>query len=252
MTHDINRLSDVLKKQNNSIVNLIASMQEKLIFPTLYDSQLGKLIIQIKEYGNQLQNVFEQIPQSLLLLAKYGWYLDYDSDISLPNELKDLIQKGKIDEVNEQLTSHYRKEFNNVISSLSTRHESRSAILEQIQTAHNTKQYFLAIPCILTQIDGICTDFTKKKFFMKDDKYLPLVTKEIISIGNLTSETFLSPLLNQTPIMAHESRLNSFPVDLNRHRILHGVDVTYGSEMNSLKCISLLKYVSDILVNISK
>jgi hypothetical protein len=100
---------------------------------------------------------------------------------------------------------------------------------------------------------GICFDFTKKKFFIKNRKtYLPEVTQELEKSSGSFAELYLSPIKNQTPIMAREEDLEKFPCRLNRHEIMHGINVTYGSRLNCLKVLSLLKYVSDLLVHIDE
>jgi hypothetical protein len=45
------------------------------------------------------------------------------------------------------------------------------------------------------------------------------------------------------PISANQQERKIYPEVLNRHEILHGVDVAYPSKRNSLKAISLLAYL---------
>lgn len=65
-------------------------------------------------------------------------------------------------------------------------------------------------------------------------------------------DLFLSPIKNQTPIMVREVDIRKYPCTLNRHEVLHGVNVNYGTEVNSLKCMSLLIYISDLLVELDE
>jgi len=62
-----------------------------------------------------------------------------------------------------------------------------------------------------------------------------------------TDEIFMRPLMTNKPVFSHEKDLDSFPCKLNRHAILHGQDPDYGTEINSLKSISLLVYISDLV-----
>jgi hypothetical protein len=150
------------------------------------------------------------------------------------------------------LIKYFTDRFDKIIKGLCERHLERKEIFRQIETAHKNELYFVSIPSILTQVDGISYDYTKKMFFLKDKKndYLPQIAGEITKISRLSMSTFLTPLTNQTPIMAHESILDEFPINLNRHNILHGIDKDFGNKKNSLKCISLLKYLSDILAEL--
>jgi hypothetical protein len=220
----------------------------------IFNSPLFEQIKKISSLSERIKEVIEKTPQALLLLAEYGWYIDYDSDFSLPVDLAELIENEQIEKLDEYLIAYYRDKFDTIIEELQHRHPKRKEIISQIASSYKNKNYFVVIPCILAQIDGVANDFTNKKFFLKDknNNYLPQVTAEITKISESTLESFLSPLTNQTPIIAHESNLNNFPVTLNRHTILHGIDIDYGNEKNCLKCISLLKYLSDILLEIDK
>jgi len=51
------------------------------------------------------------------------------------------------------------------------------------------------------------------------------------------------------PISASEHERGDAFVGLNRHQVLHGESTQYGTEMNSLKAISLLNYVAHILTD---
>lgn len=57
----------------------------------------------------------------------------------------------------------------------------------------------------------------------------------------------LSPLAQTLPIGASENeRYKGFPA-LNRHTVLHGESLDYGSKTNSFKAISLINYVAHVL-----
>jgi hypothetical protein len=84
----------------------------------------------------------------------------------------------------------------------------------------------------------------------KNNKYLPEVTSELEKSAETFLDLYLSPLQNQTPIMVREQDVSKFPCHLNRHEILHGISTDYGTEINSLKVISLLKYISDLITDL--
>lgn len=205
-----------------------------------------------KEIGNRLKEYEEKTPDYLLLIAQNGWYLEFDCEMKLPSEIAKDFETDKSDVANKKMTEYYTENLNRIFKELSSRHINRKEIFEQILSGFNKGEYYTIIPCILSQVDGICFDFTKKKFFIKekDNKYLPQISSELEkSVGNFVA-IYLSPLRNQTPIMAQEKQISEFPCKLNRHEILHGINTDYGTKENSLKVISLLKYISDLLVEI--
>jgi len=68
-----------------------------------------------------------------------------------------------------------------------------------------------------------------------------------IYVDQITNDTFmaaiLSPLAEILPINASENERPRNFNGLNRHMVLHGESLDYGSKVNSLKAISLINYV---------
>ena len=60
-------------------------------------------------------------------------------------------------------------------------------------------------------------------------------------------KNFIVPMSEPTAINDHSSNLEKFPIRLNRHEILHGMDANYGTKLNSVKIISFLSYINDVL-----
>ena len=59
--------------------------------------------------------------------------------------------------------------------------------------------------------------------------------------------TLLSPLAQTLPIGASEHERPEDFNELNRHMVLHGESLDYGTKINSLKAISLINYVAHVL-----
>lgn len=207
-----------------------------------------------KEIGERLKEYTQKTPEYFLLIAQHGWFIDLESELTLPAIVAHRIQEKKVDEAIELLVDYYKTNSGVIFKTLIKRHYNRKEILQNIRKSYEEGNHILLIPALLTQVDGICFDFTKKKFFIKEKKnekykFLPEVIAELErSAGNFL-KLYLSPLQNQTPIMASEQDIDKFPCKLNRHEVLHGISTDYGTEINSLKVISLLKYVSDLLTD---
>jgi hypothetical protein len=244
--------TEQIKNTHTELIKNIAKVNESFKNLNRINAELFQDFSKHISYiGKLIKENCEKTPHSLLLLSRYGWYLDFSCDIWLPNELSKCLEDNESEKVDEYLINYYSKNLEFIFEELSNQHPTRRIILNEILSAHNQKMYFVTIPCILTQVDGICFDITAKKYFLKDksNKWLPEIAAEFSNISNSVVEMYLSPIFSQNPINAHKSDLNNYPIQLNRHTIIHGVDLNYGNERNSLKCISLLKYVSDILSN---
>jgi hypothetical protein len=246
ITQQFTRINDSI----NKIKNIIP--QPKLInFPAFEQAQR---LDRIRENINLFNKM---IPEYLVDIASYGWFLDFQTELHLPRTLANYIKNNEIKELDTYLIKYYTDEFEEKINNLSKSHPKRLKIFNELKIAHDNEYFNLGIPLILSQIDGICYDYTKKLFFIKNKKnennpYLPEVSNELTVISGEFLKAFLSPFLHKTPISAREQDLESFPTAFNRHRILHGKDTDFGTKINFLKAFSLLSYCEDTLAQIHK
>ena len=61
------------------------------------------------------------------------------------------------------------------------------------------------------------------------------------------STIFLEAIISDSPINIYEEKIEILPIKFNRHEIMHGIDVKYGTEKNFWKTFSLLFFVSELL-----
>jgi archaellum component FlaC len=247
---------ELQKKQEHFLLNFRKSFENiNSIYASIpkFENPILKHLDVFKEIGERLKIYTEKTPEHLLLIAQQGWFIDLESELNLPSRVAYKIQDREFDDADALLIDYYNENLDLIFERLVNRHPNRKEILVQIMKAYRDKSYSMLIPVVLTQVDGICFDFTKAKFFIKERKnYLPQVTSEIEKLAGNFLDIYLSPLQNQTPIMAREQDISLFPCHLNRHEILHGINTEYGSEINSLKVISLLKYISDLLTDLDE
>ena len=104
------------------------------------------------------------------------------------------------------------------------------------------------MPIFLIQADGICQEILKLSPYGardREDKLIPYVRP-------LVSDTFQAAALHLTqslPLTATARERGQNFTQLNRHQVLHGESVDYGTCVNSLKAISFLNYVSFALTD---
>jgi len=206
----------------------------------------------LSDLGKSLVKVYTETPDNLLNISRYGWFLDFNCEMKYSFELNELIKKDRYDLAEKSLVEYYTENLKSIFQTISERHSNRKKIFEQVERSYEQEFYYLAIPIIFSQIDGICYDLTSKKFFIKNKKYLPEVYPKLEELHNGITDLFLTPIKNSTPFNAWEKEIDKFPFKLNRHEILHGVDTEYGNKTNFLKCISMLKYISDLIIRIDR
>ncbi|HCG6866187.1 TPA: hypothetical protein NJ279_004694 [Vibrio parahaemolyticus] len=213
-----------------------------------YQESLSGIITPALE---EFQRSFEELPhktqEALLLLAQHGWYLDFN--MSLPSlwKIKTAISRGENDDVEKALVEYFESQLNEIENSFNSQFPHRSHIITSAFKAHRRGEYFLSIPVLLAQTDGICKEVVDQYLFMKKDKK----PQTAIYVEQIAADTYkaalLSPLASSTPIGASQyEREDGFNL-LNRHMVLHGESLDYGSKVNGLKAISLINYVSQAL-----
>lgn len=229
----------------------------------LIESRISIINPAIKEQADRLLRIQESIdrfnenlPGYLVSIANYGWYLDLQTDSNLSVRLANYIEDKELENVDNYLIEYYSSSFEIIITKLSANHPQRQKIFTEIKIAYENEYYNLAIPLILSQIDGVCYDYTKKLFFIKNKKheknpYLPKVANELVVLNGEFFKAFLSPFFNDAPLFAREENLELFPTAFNRHRVLHGLDTDFGTKINCLKALSLLSYCDDVLSRIT-
>lgn len=152
--------------------------------------------------------------------------------------------------------SHFEGRLDAIEDALVAELPRREKILRQAFAAHRRGDYELSVPVLLIQADGACVDLTDHHFFQKSrNSQLPEVAAHIAATQDAGSAMFLRPISLELPINASEKARERIAAErgwpawneLNRHQVLHGESVDYGTRLNSLKAISLLNYLVSFL-----
>jgi hypothetical protein len=187
--------------------------------------------------------------EALLLLGSHGWFMDFEWTMPQLWALKDALLEGDMTEAENELVEHFEGRLDTIEKSLAEKFPHRAHILRAALGAHRRKEYELSIPVLLAQTDGICKEIANRYLFIREKTR----TKPEISI--YVEQTFadafkislLSPLCIILPIGASQKERLPDANLLNRHAVLHGESLTYGTQINSLKAVSLINYVANVL-----
>lgn len=200
-----------------------------------------------------VQTIVRDLPdhmrRSLTVLAANGWYADGDFGAGAIGELARTLNAGDLDSVDTQLIDDYRQRLPTVKAVLFERYPLRAKLLAAAFAAHERGEYELSVPAFLTHADGICHDVTRKMLFTRNK------TTRAPEVGqyaeNFAADAFsyavFSPLTAIHPIAASERERPAGFRGLNRHQVLHGISLDYGTELNGFKAISLLSYLAWVL-----
>ncbi len=176
---------------------------------------------------------FEEIDR---VFAKYGWYIPRFIEMKIAFHILELFEEEKTEEANKILIKYFKQNLKEIQADLIRLHPDRANIINEAFLAHKKRLYFSSTILFLSQADGICDSiiFTESKLKkLKNKKGSHHIVNVLLESNSLTS--YYNPI----------TKNSNFFSDLNRHGVVHGVSNDYGTELNSLKALSLLSCVDD-------
>lgn len=244
------------KKQIDEAMEPMRQMQEKLAkdFSSIvaqvheFQGNLNSWIVPaFKEIAESWRKLPERTQNALIILGAHGWYLDLEMPLPGLWELEKALVNGDADDAEQALVEYFRERTPEIERSLIKNFPHRAKILRSAFLAHSRGEYDLSVPVFLAQTDGICQELIGTELFRKR-KGVPFTAAYI---ETLTMDSYrmalLHPLSVTLPISASKHERDDKFVGLNRHQVLHGESTEYGTELNSLKAISLLNYLAQVL-----
>jgi hypothetical protein len=156
-----------------------------------------------------------------------------------------MIRAGRAEECELELEKHYEEELPTIRDLLFSQFPKRKAFLEEAFKLHDEGRYVSAIPLFLIQSDGIGQSIFGASPISKGKKSRADLEKWINQrvLGGWALDGFWRCILQILPINADSDKLDVYNDPLNRHGVLHGLDLTYPSRRNSFKAIAWLQYV---------
>jgi hypothetical protein len=190
-----------------------------------------------KQFQESFQKLGEQLPESLKELASHGWYISADSPIFESLELTRELRSGNSNKVDQHMSIFYEGNLQIIIRRLKRDYPERSKILIEAAKTHRQKLYFASTSLFLIIADGLCNGTLYKTKGKKSH-----LKKQL---GNKNISGFLDVITEENAIDIPHAKKQKYPSSLNRHGVLHGLDIDYGTRLNSLKALSLLVFISD-------
>ncbi len=241
---NLQRLADTVRLAQGVIPDLSHLSKQIIDFQRKIEESISPAFL-------DLQRGFKELPsrtqEALLLLGQHGWYLDPDMSLPALWELKDALASGNVVEAESALSQYFEGRCDEIEKSISTKFPHRSAVISAAFSAHRRGEYLLSIPVLLAQTDGICKEIVNEYLFMKKDKKPSTAAYVATVAADSFMAALLSPLSHSLPIgLSEKERPPGFSA-LNRHLVLHGESLDYGTKENSLKSVSLVNYVAHVL-----
>lgn len=214
----------------------------------------NELIKELKRQNKfRLKNL---VNQRLNILTKEGYYLsDYflgKLDLAYLNIILsdwDNIDKSEFNSKLKELIETNALKIQKEISGILTK---RKEVIECIFELYKSKNYIAIIPLILSQVDGIMKEITNGNagFYMaypekskQNPNQLKYLDKELYV--NFLSEYEQLNVENRNDYELFGRNISDM-TKFNRHTILHGESCEYANELNSIKAMLLLAFITEI------
>ncbi len=196
----------------------------------------GKLVILEDDF---FEKSARKRAETSIELAKWGWYPTPYAKVG--GNLRKLQQQNDINtffmkrnreclDENKQYCLQHAKE--------------RTGVLEAAFRLHHAGEYYGAIPIFLAQAEGVFNEEFKRSIFNNKSRSYEKINEirkfdEGVFFDAFLSSTFVKNQIGADKSICSDAQKQRGP---NRNGIMHGDvrHVDYGSEINSLKSISLL------------
>lgn len=206
----------------------------------------GKFAEDVAAIASSFDRLPAQLREALIAMNQCGWYLDLEMDMPQLLRFKEALEEGREKDGESEMVRHFDGRIDNIRAELIQSYPHRREILDAAFDAHLNGQHLVSIPVLLAQVDGICFDVVNAHFFMGKDRSRVVAYATELA-GTELARAFLAPLESgMTVALSQKSRPEGFN-GLNRHMVLHGESIDYGTKENGLRAISLLNYISQSL-----
>jgi hypothetical protein len=182
------------------------------------------------------------------LLAQEGWFCDIgETEKEYLTFMKEVFFYHEVSELSGIFKEYYGSHLDLIEARLASMYPERARFISEAFGAHRTEKYMFSIPVFLSLADGITYLKTGEAcLFTSSDRQPKLkqtqFMKDLIEESQLI-EAMLSAVTNFSAINKPE-KIDDNRFSLNRHTILHGKNLEYDTELNSLKVISLVNYLA--------
>ena len=233
------KIDDTLQTYREPLDNLAKC------FSSMLDN-VSRITIPLSE--TLVKGISKTLSERYQLLAAEGWFCDIgETEEEYSTFMKEVFFYHEISELSDTFKEYHNSHLDLIEQRLLRMYPERNRFIAEAFIAHRTGKYMFSIPIFLSLADRITYLKTGDAcLFTSSDKQPKIkqtqFMKDLID-ESLLIEAMLSAVTNFSAINKPE-KIDNNKFFLNRHTILHGKNLDYDTEMNSLKVISLLNYLA--------
>jgi len=172
----------------------------------------------------------------------HGWFLDMEFPAASSWQIAEWYDAGEVERANWILAAYYRKRCVLIRTELTEAYPKRAVLIRRAFRMHFARDYDISVPLLLIQADGICkATFGQQLFSVRGNGMAVKKAVETRKVDWAWS-AWIEPFRVRLPIAVYRRTANF----LHRHLVLHGESLDSGTEISSLKAISLLSFLHGI------
>ena len=194
---------------------------------------------------SQFRGILSIDKNALEILMTHGWYLNPNLSLAQLDLLIKAFDEDPV-EASAMLAEQLDSTLTEIQDSLESNLPDRRNILREAFYAHRTGLYNLSVPVFLSQADGMWRDHLGRNLFHRGGPAEAAAEYEQQTSDGMT-RSILDSFTSQIPLWMSEGDRGVDFNALNRHQVLHGESVDYGTREYSLKAISFLHFVAFVL-----
>ncbi|WP_431078088.1 hypothetical protein [Pseudomonas siliginis] len=251
----IEALSDSIKEFQFRV----GEITKQFVIPEIKSISLLTSTLGMMAKANQIRDTkYPAMAENLKEAAEYCWFDSVLMDFRSREELA-FIADG-VDAENRQhvietaYADEYRGSFSYLSETISSMFPHRAFALNPAYGAHLRGEYALSIPVLLAQAEGILREITSSELFSARPSPIKDFAKkqrDLVTLDNnwlrFSDDAIWAQLSGDLPIgWSQKLRDENGYTGFNRNTTLHGIDLHYATEINSLKAFSLLCHVAGI------
>lgn len=225
--HDLSQ-----RVRNLNTINFMRNVETKSAIQKVMESMIFDVREGLEKAGKKMKDVFQS-------MATHEWYPDMEMYLDeiwiIGAEIKENPH-----EFNNRMTEYFRNRIDEIEKGLLKANPDRQHLISEGFGNHREGKYSSSILMFLTQADGIFqASFGASPFRSRSRNH----ASENPRLSDIISPLFL---IRTLPIWIDENNRSPSFDGLNRHQVLHGEVLSYGTEENSLKAISFLGFINSL------
>lgn len=183
----------------------------------------------------------------LKMLAEHGWFAGMDFPLVTLNRADAMFRQGQETEANQGLTLYFNDKAPEIIRQVSEQYPETSILMARALRAHQEEDYAVAVLILLSQAEGIWGRHATFSPYSRTEKSKEALQKAIDGkSAQLPIRAYWELLLQDIPITRRFDKAEPAPDGLNRHAVMHGASLNFGSKLNSSRAFSWLSFTAEI------